>query len=817
MTSFLHDLRYAGRMFRHNPGFAIIAVLTLALGIGATTSIFSVIYGVLLRPLPYPNPDRIVRVWEQDSTGHRMNFADPNFQDLSDRNRSFQNVAQFTSSVETAIANNQASHAVVAAVSKDFFRVMGTNPVRGREFVANEQVFGAAPTAVVSYSYWKQHFGSEDNLASLKLILEGHSLAVIGVMPSGFDFPDESEIWIPRELYEVLPSRTAHNWKAVGRLKDGVTLAQANQELALIGKQIKAENGQDVDLTELTALTLQSAATGNVRPTLLILLGAVGFLLLIACANVANLTLAQAAARRRELAVRTALGADRVRLVRQFLTENLALTLAGGLLGMVSSIWGVDLLLSLAPRNIPRLRDVAVDWPVLLFALALTLLVALGLGVFSALRATSGKVQQAVADGDQRQAGSLRGSRLGPFLVTGQVGAAFVLLIGAGLLGRSLLRVLSVDPGFRTERIATLDLAFPPVHEEADKIRRVAFLNQLFARLKALPGVVEVGGTACLPLTDYRTNGTFLMMNAGEALPKTSQDFDKLFRNPSRTGQAIYCATSGGYFQALGIPVVRGRLFDERDTLNAPHVALISESLAKAKWPGQDPLGKQIEFGNMDGDERLLTIVGVVGDVHANSLEIPPSPTIYVSYSQRPQSTQNFTVVMRSAGDTMSVLPGAIDITRNLDPDLPPQIGTFLQVFSESVAARRFSLILIGVFSVTALILAAGGLYAVTAYSVSRRTREFGVRLALGASKSSILGLVFSQGAMTTMIGCGVGIAGALALTRVIQATLFGVSAFDGITYLFVAAILAAVTIVACYVPARRATKVDPMVALRYE
>ena len=817
MRSFLQDLRYAARMLVKNPGFTAVAVLTLALGIGATTSIFSVIYGVLLKPLPYPNPSQIVRLWEQDPAGHRMNFADPNFEDVRAQNHTLQGVAEYGSQIMSVLAGREATRTMVAAVSKDFFAVMGVSPRVGRGFAPDEQVFGAEPVAVVAYGYWKNHLGGETNLASLKLLLEGHPVSVIGVMPPGYDFPDESEIWVPRELYEKLPSRTAHNWRGIARLKDGVTLASAQQDLSLIGGRIREQNGSNVDLTSIAAATLHAATTRNVRPALLVLLSSVGFLLLIACANVANLMLAQASARERELAIRTALGADRPRLVRQFLTETLALTSFGGALGLLSAEWGVSALVALAPKNVPRLQDVRVDWTVLLFAVGLTAAVAVALGIFSALRATSGEVQRGIADGGQKQAGSLRASRLGPFLVTGQVGAAFLLLIGAGLLGRSLLRVLSVEPGFRTERIATLDLSFPPVNTQSDKVRRVEFLNELFAKLRALPGIVEVGGTACLPLTDSAADGTFVVMNPGETLPKTMPELERLFHTSSRTGHADYCATSGSYFHALGIPLLKGRVFDDRDTMDSPHVALISESLARQRWPGQDPIGKRIEFGNMDGDMRLLTIVGIVGDVRASSLEISPSPTIYVSYSQRPQSAQNFTVVMRSETNTASLFPLAMDLMRNLDPDVPPRLGTFVQVFATSVASRRFSLILVGIFSFTALLLASAGIYGVTAYSVSRRTREFGVRMALGAAPKDIFGMILSQGAATTIAGCVVGAAGAVMLTRVIRAFLFDVSPLDPITYAGVGVLLAATTVLACYVPARRATRVDPMIALRYE
>lgn len=817
MAGTLQDARYALRILAKSPLFTAMAVLTLALGIGGATSIFSVIYGVLLKPLPYPNSSQIVRLWEEDPTGHRMNFADPNFDDLRAQNHSLVGMAGFGSGVESVRAGNQPARARVAAVSKDFFKVIGVQPVIGRSFAPAEQSPVAAPAAIVGYGFWKNDLGANADLSAIKLTVENRAFTVVGVFPSNFEFPEDSEIWIPRELYEQLPSRTAHNWRGIARIRDGVTLAQTRQDLSGIAQNIKNQYRQDVNLSSVAVVPLQASLTGEIRPVLFVLLAAVGFLFLIACANVANMTLAQAASRERELGIRAALGAGRLRLVRQFLAESVIVSLLGGIGGVIAAVWGVQGLIALAPQGIPRLREVSINVPTLVFALGLSLLVALGLGVFSAWRATSARARNSVRDGGQREAGSLRSGRLAPVLISGQVGAAFILLIGAGLLGRSLLRVLSVSPGFQTERIATLDLALPPAQEEVDKIRRVAFLNQLFDRLRELPGVIEVGGTACLPLTDYDRDGTFVRMNPNDALPKTSEDFDRLFRNISRTGHAEYCAATSGYFRALGIPLIKGRLFDERDTLETPHVALISESLAKKNWPDQDPLGKQIEFGNMDGDTRLLTVVGVVGDVRESNLETPPSPTVYVDYSQRPQSTETFTVVMRSSSDSVSLFPGALSTLHDIDPNVPPSLNTFHEVLTTSLAWRRFSLILVGAFSSISLLLAAIGIYGVTSYAVSRRTREFGVRMALGARKGNVLQLVLSQGLLTTVIGLAIGIGGALLLTRTIQSMLFGTSPFDLLTFGAVGLLLLLATLLACYLPALRATRVDPMVALRYE
>ncbi len=817
------DLRYGLRVLRRNPGFAAVAILTLALGIGATTAIFSVVYGVLLRPLPYFEPDRIVELREVGAQGNRMSFADPNFEDVRARNHSLAGIAEYAWWLTSVSGGSEPTRTLVAHVSRDFFPVMQVQPTLGRGFTADDQRFGAAPVALVSYAYWQQYLGGATDLSQLTLTVENQSAAVVGVLPPGFRFPGDSEIWVPRELMERLPSRTAHNFHVIARLRDTVSLAQARADLSAIAARLKKQYGRDTMMVDVKAMSLQEHLTGRARPSLLILLGAVGFLLLIACANVVNLLLAQAAVRNRELAIRSALGAERRRLVRQFLTEALLLAVTGGALGVLAATWGVRALLAIAPHDLPRLEDVGVNLPVLLFAFGVSVLVAAALGILTALRATSGDVQRPLAEGARGEAGAMHAQRVGRVVIAAQLAITLVLLVGAGLLGRSLLRVLSVDPGFRTDHIVTMDLALPPADSaarwsqvEGDTRRRVQFLNELLARLRRLPGVQEVGGTNALPLAGDVADGTYALMNPQDPVPGTMRDLQALFHQSWRTGDADYCATSEGYFRALDIPLLRGRLFDDRDTLDAPHVALISRSLAREKFAGQNPLGHQIEFGNMDGDLRLLTIVGVVGDVRIGSLEGPPRPTIYVNYRQRPQATR-IMIVMRAAAAPAAILPAARDIVRTLDPDVPPGFSTFSQVFSASLETRRFNLILITVFAGTALLLSMAGIYGVMAYSVARRTRELGVRMALGASAGNVLRLVLSQGMSTAAIGVAVGIAGSYALTRTMQSLLFGVSATDPLTFAGVALLLALVALLASYLPARRATRVDPTVALRYE
>jgi putative ABC transport system permease protein len=547
---------------------------------------------------------------------------------------------------------------------------------------------------------------------------------------------------------------------------------------------------------------------------LLVLLGAVGFLLLVACANVANLLLAQASARERELAIRSALGAARWRLMRQFLTEALFLSLVGGGLGVLGAYWGVAGLVALAPENLPRLDSVSMSIPVLAFALLLSTAVAVGLGLFTAARATSVDPREGLAEGGRGQAGSQGSQRIGEVIVAAQMAITLVLVIGAGLLGRSLIKVLEVNPGFRVDKIVTMDVSLPWVEDPKVKAGQAIFFSNLVNRLKEISGVRKVGATSGLPMDGGLPDGMFLLMTQNE-VPKTMDGFGALFQQKERIGNADFCVATAGYFEALGIPLIRGRIFEERDGANAPHVAVISESLARDRWPNQDPLGRTIEFGNMDGDLRLLTIVGIVGDTHEYGLEAPPRPTVYVNLFQRPRAA--ITVTMLNDADTGSVASAARGVLQDLNPEIPARFRTFSQVYSASLGSRRFNVILIGFFGISALLLAIAGVFGVMAYSVSRRTREIGVRIALGAKSADVLKMILSQGARTILIGVAIGIAGALALTRAAESLLFGVTATDPLTFGGVTLLLVGAALLACYIPARRATRVDPMIALRYE
>jgi putative ABC transport system permease protein len=817
MTKLFQDVRYGFRTLRKNAGFTAVALVTLALGIGASTAIFSVAYGVLLRPLPYNHPDQIVRLWEVSAKGQRMNFADPNFEDLRAQSHSLQGLAEFTSGPQSVSGGSQPVRTVAAVVSRDFFSIMRVQPVLGRGFAPEDHRFGAAPVALVGAGYWKQFLGGATDLSAIKLTMFNRSVSVIGVLPPGFGFPDNSEIWVPRELSERLPSRDAHNWHVIGRLRDGVKLAQAHAEFATIARQLKLQYGQYTMMMDVAEAELRDEMASPVRPALIVLLGAVGFLLLVACLNVANLLLAHATARQRELAIRIAIGASRIQLISQFLIEALLLSITGGALGVLVTHWALAGLVKLAPTDLPRVGNVSINLSVLAFALGISLMVAISLGVFSALRAVSESTQHGLSESGRSQIGAPRNERIGRSIIVGQLAITLTLLTGAGLLGRSLRRVLSVDPGFRTEQVLTMDLSLTFAAAEKDKLHRVQFLSELLSELHALPGVADVGGTGALPLTGRLADGTYVVLAPGQQPPRTMDELGNLLHTSPHTGYAAYCPVSEEYFHSLGIPLLRGRVFDDRDHIEAPHVAVISESLAREKWPNQDPIGRTIEFGNMDGDPRPLTVVGVVGNIRAESLEADPQPTIYVSYRQRPQATYRFTAVIRTASNPAPIISSAREIVRRLDPNVPPEFGTFVGIVSASLQARRFNLILVGFFAAAALLLAVVGLYGVMAYAVTRRTREIGVRIALGATPAKILSLVLKQGARVTAVGVVIGVLGSFLLTRAIRSLLFGLSPTDPLTFVGVAILLVLVALLACFIPARRAAKVDPVVVLRYE
>src|SRR2546426_1018705 len=697
MEILFQDIRYGIRSLLKRPGFTSIAVITLALGIGACTAIFSVVDGVLLRSLPYPDAQRIVQLREVNSAGVRISFAEPNFLDLRARSKTLEAVAQYGGNLSTITGGSEPVRARTFGVSGDFFRVLGTQPSVGRTFSTEESKPGGMPVAVISYGLWQRLLAAKSDLSGTALKISDKSFIVVGVMPAGFGFPQDADVWIPRELFPPEISRSAHNWNVVARVRPGIGLEQARVEVSNLGKQLKQEYGKDMDGMGFALIPQQEYLVGDVRGVLVIILVAVGFLLAVACANVANLLLAQVTARQREFAVRSALGATRLRLARQFIAENLLLALTAGAVGVLLSFWGVDLLIGLNQQSLPRTNEIGVNARAVVFTLGLSLLVAVVLGLVPLLRFSSRNLEVSLRETGRGQAGR-SGRGLRDVLVVAQMALTLILLVGAGLLGKSFYRLLQIDPGFRTESAVAMELSLrriglnekqyqdfmqayqrlredgiapdKTVQPSAEGERPRLFPEQLLDRLGQLPGVSAVGTISLLPLRGDGPDGTFLINN-----------------NPARKGAADFRLASAGYFAAMGIPVLRGRTFDRSDQPNSPHAALISESMAEKYWPNKNPIGQTIQFGNMDGDLRLLHVVGVVGDVHDRGVDAATSPTVYANSLQRPPSS-SMSVVVRGRVAPSALVPAMRGAVRSLDSELPVNFKTLDQVFSSSLDQR---------------------------------------------------------------------------------------------------------------------------------
>ncbi|MGA3049868.1 MAG: ABC transporter permease [Terracidiphilus sp.] len=823
IDNLLRDISFSLRQIVRNPGFAIVVIVTLALGIGASTSIFSVADAVLLRPLPYPNPQQIVRVWEKMPNGHQPNLAESNFEDFLTQNHTFASLAAYDYGLASVSGGTEPARVNVSSVSSGFFPAFGVQPFRGRLFTADEQRPHGTPAIVVSYGYWQRYLGSTTELSKFHLDLEGGSYPVIGVMPPGFDFPSDVSAWISRELDPPSPSRTGHNWRGIGRLRDGATVAQAQANLGAIAHRIRNQYGTQVDLNDAVVVPLSDAVVGNVRTALVTLLCAVGLLLLVACANVAGLLVARTSARRKELAIRAALGAGRGRLIQQFLAESFALSLAAGLLGILMAAAGVRVLPVILPADLPRQQGISINPAVLLFALAASVVVAAALGLFAAWRAGGPDLQNALSAGSRGHTGPRSNQRLRSLLVIGEIATTLVILVGAGLLGRSFFQLISTSPGFRTESLVTMEFSLPvPLDWKVDDLateRQVHLLDQIVMRLRALPGATSVGLAGGLPVAqgDNLPDGGFLILN-GHNPPADYDEFGKMAQNQAITGHALYAVTSQDYFSTLGIPLMAGRNFGDQDTINSTHVALISQALARQRWPGQNPIGQTIEFGNMDGNLKPLTIIGIVGDVRASGLDAPPASVIYVNYRQRGmQQNSTPTILMRTTAPNGQIDSAARVIFHNLAPDVPVKFSTYAMELGGWLAERRFLLLLVSLFALAALLLAAVGLYGVVAFFVTLRTQEIGVRMAIGAQRSDVLRLVLGEAARMASFGLIIGIVASLAITRLLSSLLFGVSATDPLTFVGVAALLSIVALAASWVPAYRAMRVDPVSALRYE
>ncbi|MBA3386246.1 MAG: ABC transporter permease, partial [Chthoniobacterales bacterium] len=798
------DLKYALRMLMKAPAFSIIAVLTLALGIGASTAIFSVLDAVLLRPLPYPAQERIVELRELNEKGRGMAFAEPNFDDLRARSRSFAALAKYNFSPVAVAGGSEPVRAVACAVSDDFFRVLGVAPIIGRLFSADSGT-ASNPVAVVSYGFWQRMLGGQTNLEGATLRFESRSFAVIGVLPPSVEFPPTVELWYPAAIFPPNPSRTGHNWSVAGRLREGVSPTEARAEIAAIGQQLKSEHGTRIDAVSFGMTPLRERMVKDVRGILWILCGAVGLLLMIACSNVANLLLVRATARRKEIALRAALGASRWRLARQFLVETVVLTLCAGALGVLFAFWGVDLVVGLYHGNLPRVGQIGVNLSVFAFSLGISVAIGIVLGLVPAMHVANGQLQSDLQEAGRGSSTGRSASRLRNLLIISQVALTLLLLVGAGLLGRSFQRLLEVNPGFQPESAVAMHISQADPEKESDRRRLAHTYGRLLDRLGALPGVMAVGGINSLPMSGHGGNGTFIIEEGAkpaETLEELNQQFAAL-AGTARLGYAEYRVASAGYFAAMEIPLVEGRLFQESDGPDAPHAALVSQTLARRTWPNESPIGKQLQFGGMDGDLHFLHIVGVVGDIRDDGLDAKPGAMVYANYLQRPRSASEFAIVLRGHGDSAALITAMRREARALDAEMPTDFQTLAQVVSTSLDDRRFSMVVLGVFAGAALVLAMVGLYGIMSYITSQRTTEIGIRMALGAQRSDMLRLILRQSATVVMIGLALGLLAAFAATRLLGSLLYGIAANDVFTYVAVVLLLSAAALLASYIPAR--------------
>jgi predicted permease len=805
------DLLYGARMLLKSPGFTLIAILTLALGTGATTAIFSVVNGVLLNALPYPQPEQLTKVWGgfKEEGSYRDRTSYPYFVDWRDRNKTYQGMAGVTDWSFNLTGAGEPEMIRAAKVSANFFQVIGVSPVRGRGFAAEEDQSGRDGIVVLSHGLWQRRFGGDPGILNKTISLNGLPNTVVGIMPPGFQFPERTDLWKPLAPDERLRTERGSFWfSIVGRLKPGVAQAQAQADLDVIANQLanqfKTEHRSFADYGVKVVPLLEETA-GPIRKNLMILFGAVLFVLLIACTNVANLLLARAAGRQLEVAVRTALGAGRWRIVRQLLTESMLLSVWGGALGVLLAWWGLRLLVDLSPANFPRLENIRLDGRVLWFTFVLSLLTGLVFGLAPALQTTHLELSKALKEGGRLGGGGAGGANgrraqgIREVLIVVEVALTLALLVGAGLLIRSFWRLQQVDLGFRADHLLTARL--PLLRSGYTEEQTVSFYERLQVRLAALPGVENASATSSIMLPRVHQTIGFNIEN------RMDEPYDKDYEVP-------WDSVQPNYFQTMGVQLLRGREFTAQDARDSPKVAIVNEALVKRYFPNEDPIGKRFTFGGVY--PKWVTIVGVVRDTRRQGLDQPVRKEAWFPHAQRP--SPSLEVVLRTKGDPLALSQAVREAVWSIDPDLPiPRIRTMEQVLSERVAQRRLNMLLLGLFALAALILAAVGIYGVMSYAVTQRTHEIGIRMALGSQTSDVLRMVIWQGMSLTMIGVALGLAAALVLTRVIKNLLFEVSATDPITFVAIAALLTGVALVACLIPAHRATKVDPMVALKFE
>jgi predicted permease len=809
METWLQNLRYTLRALRKSPGFTAVAVITLALGIGANTAIFSVVNAVLLRPLPYKDDSRLVVILNKG----RNPVAPANFIDWRSQTQVFSHMgaAEYWTPNLTGTDNPEKLWAL--HVSPDIFPMLGVQPLRGRVFLPEEQEVGKEHEVVLSYALWQSHFAGNPEIVGRSVALSGETYTVIGVMPRDFRFAPfwatKAELWAPLALGSRLTDRSGGSLRIFARLKPGVTLDQAQTEMAGITSRLERQfpgTNQDMEV-----VSLREKVVGNIRPALLVLLGAVGFVLLIACANVSHMLLARAAARREEIALRTALGAGRWDMFRQFLIESLVLAMVGGGAGLLLAAWGVRVLVALGPADIPRVETIGVDGHVLLFALGTSLLTGLAFGMAPAWKATAVNLSDVLKEGERGSSEALQRNRLRGLLIGSEFALAVVLLAGAGLMVRTFLALQHVDPGFDPHGVLSMVVGIAGTGQAAAG-HTGNFYNQVLQKVSAVPGVQSASGINHLPLAGDEWGWPFHIEG----------------RPPERPGEdliATYRVVFPGYFRTMQIPILRGRDVSAGDNVQAPGVVVINDYLARRYWPGENPIGKRITFDNPARNPSWLTVVGVTKNSARSSWVSPPGEEIFLPYLQNRLYLDTpsppfayLTLVARTRRDPAGLAPDIRGAIRSLDKNIPlSEIQTMDKVVAEATGQSRFYLVLLGAFAAVALVLAGVGIYGVMSYSVSRRTHEIGVRMALGAQGRDVLKLVVFQGMVQALAGVAVGLAGALALSGLMAGLLFGTRPTDPATLAAAVVVLSCVAIAASYVPARRATKVDPIIALRYE
>lgn len=804
------NLVYSFRMLLKKPSLTAVAIIAIGLGIGANTAIFSVVNTVLLQPLPYPQPEQLVMLSSElrnQTLDGRGTFSVPDFLDVQQSSTTLEYVATVKRTGTIVTEGGDPERLIGAAVNADYFPLLRVKPAIGRVFTRDEDKTGAPSVILLSHALWQRRFGGDPAIIGREINIGGKT-TVIGIMPPGFEYPisdDPQDFWEPLfsaafMTSEIREERANRSFDVFGRLKPGVTLEQAKADLDLLSRQIEQQWPQSNTNLSFSAVSMHEDLTRDYRPALLVMLGAVGLVLLIACANVANLLLARAAARQKEVAIRMALGASRRRIASQLLTESLLLSLAGGAAGLLLASWGIDLLVAYGPPEVPRLREVSLDRYVLAFTFGVSMLTGVLFGLVPALHASKPDPGNMLKDTGRGFSHAGR-NRMRSALIVSEVALSLMLLVGAGLLINSFWRLLQTDAGFDPKGVLTLDIPLDRRIYPKPEQRTAAF-QQLAGRMKSLPGVRDVSVVSNVPLTDFDVELSFQI--EGRAPYK-----------PGEEPGADYTIAGSDYFKTMNIAVLRGRAFTEHDTTNSPNVMVVSDAFVKLYFPNEDPIGKRIIFEGENETRR--EIVGVVADVRRNGLDIDVQPEMYVSHLQNPERRMN--IVMRTeTRDASQLTQAARAEVKAFDPNqIVWRVQTLEELLDTSVAARKFNMLLLGIFASVALVLAAVGLYGVMSYSVSWRTHEIGIRMALGAKRADVLRLVVRQGMTMTLIGLALGLVGAFAMVRVLAGLLYGVSPRDPLTFTGVSIVLLAVALLACLVPARRATRVDPIIALRAE